>query len=123
MITTKQSLAAVLLALGLHAQLTAAPAKDEGHTPDPEHARLVAARKATHELPEVLSAEQQSKADRAMTHKALAEYKAARKKSTASEEAYRKAFDAGLAGRRRGRDHPGQRARGVPRAHAEGSSR
>jgi len=97
MITTKQSLAAVLLALGLHAQLTAAPAKDEGHTPDPEHARLVAARKATHELPEVLSAEQQSKADRAMTHKALAEYKAARKKSTASEEAYRKAFNTGLA--------------------------
>ena len=97
MITIKTTLAAVLVAAGLHAQLAAAPAKDEGHAADPEHARLVAARKAANDLPEVMSAEQQAKADRAMTNKAYAEYKAARKRSTDSEAAYRKAFDAALA--------------------------
>lgn len=97
MITIKTTLAAVLLAAGVHAQLTAAPAKEEGHAPDPEHARLIAARKAANELPDVMSAEQQAKADRAMTNKAYAEYKAARKRSTDSEAAYRKAFDAALA--------------------------
>ena len=39
----------------------------------------------------------QAKADHALTAKALAEYKAARKRSTDSESAYRKAFDAALA--------------------------
>ena len=97
MITIKSALAAVLLAAGVHTQLAAAPAKEEGHAPDPEHARLVAARKAANELPEVMSAEQQAKADRAMTNKAYAEYKAARKRSTDSEAAYRKVFDAALA--------------------------
>ena len=97
MITIKNTLAAVLIAAGLHAQLAAAPAKEEGHAPDPEHARLVAARKAANDLPEVMTAEQQAKADRAMTNKAYAEYKAARKRSTDSEAAYRKAFDAALA--------------------------
>lgn len=97
MITIKSTLAAVLLAAGVHTQLAAAPAKEEGHAPDPEHARLVAARKAANELPEVMSAEQQAKADRAMTNKAYAEYKAARKRSTDSEATYRKAFDAALA--------------------------
>jgi hypothetical protein len=97
MITIKTTLAAALLAVGFHAQLAAAPAKDEGHAADPEHARLVAARKAANDLPEVMSAEQQAKADRAMTNKAYAEYKAARKRSTDSEAAYRKAFDAALA--------------------------
>lgn len=97
MITIKNTLAAVLVAAGLHAQLAAAPAKEEGHAPDPEHARLVAARKAANEIPEVLSAEQQAKVDRATTNKAYAEYKAARKRSTDSEAAYRKAFDAALA--------------------------
>ncbi len=97
MITIKTTLAAVLLAAGVHAQLAAAPAKEEGHTPDPEHSRLVAARKAANDLPEVMAVEQQAKADRAMTNKAYAEYKAARKRSTDSEAAYRKAFDAALA--------------------------
>lgn len=97
MITIKSTLAAVLLAAGVHTQLAAAPAKEEGHAPDPEHVRLVAARKAANELPEVMSAEQQAKADRAMTNKAYAEYKAARKRSTDSEATYRKAFDAALA--------------------------
>jgi hypothetical protein len=97
MITIKTTLAAVLIAAGLHAQLVAAPAKEEGHAADPEHTRLVAARKAANDLPDVMSAEQQAKADRAMTNKAYAEYKAARKRSTDSEAAYRKAFDAALA--------------------------
>jgi hypothetical protein len=97
MITIKTTLAAVLLAAGAHAQLTAAPAKEEGTSADPEHARLVTARKAANDLPEVMSAEQQAKADRAMTNKAYAEYKTARKRSTDSEAAYRKAFDAALA--------------------------
>jgi len=61
MITIKSTLTAALLAVGLHAQLVAAPAKEEGPTTDPEHSRLVAAR------------------------------------STDSEAAYRKIFDASLA--------------------------
>ena len=97
MITIKSTLAAVLFAVGAHAQLAAAaPAKEEGAA-DPEHTRLVAARKAANDLPEVMTAEQQAKADRALTNKAYAEYKVARKRSTDSEAAYRKAFDAALA--------------------------
>jgi hypothetical protein len=95
MTTIKSALAAVLLAAGVHTQLSAA--KEEGQTPDPEHARLVAARKAANDIPEVAAAEQQAKADRALTAKAYAEYKTARKRSTDSESAYRKAFDAALA--------------------------
>ncbi len=96
MITIKATLAAVLFAAGLHTQLAAAPAKDEG-TADSDRARLVAARKAANDLPEVMTAEQQAKADRALTNKAYAEYKMARQRSTDSETAYRKAFDAALA--------------------------
>lgn len=97
MITIKTTLAAALLAAGIHTQLIGAPAKEEGRAPDPEHARLVAARKAANDLPEVAAAEQQAKADRALTNKAYAEYKNARKRSTDSEAAYRKAFDEALA--------------------------
>ena len=97
MITIKSTLAAALPAVGVHAQLAAAPAKEEGRAPDPEHARLAAARKAANEIPEVGSAEQQAKADRALTAKAYAEYKTARKRSNDSEAAYRKVFDAALA--------------------------
>jgi hypothetical protein len=97
MITIKATLAAALLATGLHVQLAAAPAKEENRAADPEHARLVAARKAANDVPEVASAEQQAKSDRALTNKAYAEYKAARKRSNDSEAAYRKAFDAALA--------------------------
>ena len=96
MTTTIRTLAVALLALGLHTQLDAAPAKEEGHA-DPEHARLIAARKAANEQPEVQSAQQQYRADRALTTKAMTEYKVARKRSTASEDAYRKAFEAALA--------------------------
>ena len=97
MITIKTTLAVALLAVGVHTQLVAAPAKEEGHAADPEHARLVAARKAANDLPEVASAEQQAKADRALTTKAYAEYKTARKRSNDSEAAYRKVFDVALA--------------------------
>jgi len=97
MITIKSILAVALLAAGAHTQLAAAPAKEEGHAPDSEHARLVTARKAANDLPEVASAEQQAKADRALTTKAYAEYKTARKRSNDSEAAYRKAFEVALA--------------------------
>lgn len=92
--TTQATLAAVLLAVGVHAHLVAAPAKETGA--DPDHVRLVAARKAALELPEIASAEQQAKADRALTTKAYAEYKIARKRSNDSEAAFRKAYDAAL---------------------------
>ena len=94
--TTQATLAAVLLAVGVHTHLVAAPAKEAGATADPDHARLVAARKATLELPEIAAAEQQAKADRALTTKAYAEYKMARKRSNDSEAAYRKAYDEAL---------------------------
>ncbi|MBM3867360.1 MAG: hypothetical protein FJ384_00305 [Verrucomicrobia bacterium] len=93
--TTHATLAAVLLAVGVHAQLVAAPAKEAGAA-EPDHARLVAARKAALELPEIAAAEQQAKADRALTAKAYAEYKTARKRSNDSEAAYRKAYDEAL---------------------------
>jgi hypothetical protein len=93
--TTQATLAAVLLAVGAHTYLVAAPAKETGAT-DPDHARLVAARKAALELPEIAAAEQQAKADRALTTKAYAEYKMARKRSNDSEAAYRKAYDEAL---------------------------
>ena len=92
--TTRNTIAAVLLAVGAHVHLLAVPAAEAA---EPEHARLAAARKAAHELPEVAGAEQQAKADRALTNMAYAEYKAARNRSNDSESAYRKAFDAALA--------------------------
>ena len=92
--TTQATLAAVLLAVGVHTHLVAAPAKEAGA--DPDHARLVAARKAALELPEIASAEQQAMADRALTTTAYAEYKMARKRSNDSEAAYRKAYDEAL---------------------------
>lgn len=63
---------------------------------DPAHDRLVAARKQANALPEVAAAQQQAKADRALAQKAQAEYRAANKRATESEEAYRKAFAEGL---------------------------
>lgn len=92
--TTQATLAAVLLAVGVHTHLVAAPAKEA--VAEPDHARLVAARKTTLELPEIAAAEQQAKADRALTTKAYAEYKMARKRSNDSEAAYRKAYDEAL---------------------------
>jgi hypothetical protein len=92
---TQSILAAALLAVGFHTPLGAAPAA--ATSTDPDHVRLVAARKAAHDLPEVAGAEQQAKADRALTSKAYAEYKAARQRSHESEGVYRKAFEAALA--------------------------
>lgn len=95
---TLPRLALVLLALGLTPPLALAVDSTKEPTPaDADHVRLVAARKAAHELPDVMTSEQQAKADRALTQKALAEYKAARKRSTTSEEVYRKAFATALA--------------------------
>ena len=98
MISLQHTIAVAILACGLHTQTLAAASKEEGHaTADPDHARLTAARKAANELPEVLAIQQQSHADRALSHKAYAEYKSARKRSATSEDAYKKAFEEGLA--------------------------
>ena len=60
---------------------------------DADHAHLVEAKKKVNEIPEVLTAQQQAKADHAQLVKVSAEYKQARTKSTNSDEAYRKIFD------------------------------
>ncbi len=64
---------------------------------DPEQAKLSAAKRKVLELPEIASAQQQAKADRALAAKSSAEYKHARTKAAESEMAYRKAFDETLA--------------------------
>ena len=94
--TAQTTRAAGRTAVSCHTHLFASPAKDAGAADDPDPARLVAARKTTLELPEIASAEQQAKADRALTTKAYAEYKMARKRSNDSEAAYRKAYDEAL---------------------------
>ena len=91
---TLRTLAVALLVAGLHPRISAA--ETPAAPAEPEHARLVAARKAALEQPDVQSAQQQYRADRALSNKAMAEYKALRKKSVTSEEAYRKAFEAAL---------------------------
>ena len=48
------------------------------------------------ELPDVLSAQQQSRIDRSLATKAAADYKQARTKASASDLAYRKLFDENL---------------------------
>lgn len=93
MITLHHTLAVALLAVGLHTQLGAAPEA----APNPNQTRLSAARKAALDQPEVAAAGQQAKADRALSTKAYAEYKMARKRSSDSETLYREAFDAALA--------------------------
>jgi hypothetical protein len=60
---------------------------------DSDHERLVEAKKRVNEIPEVLTAQQQAKADHAQLVKVSAEYKQARTKSTNSDEVYRKIFD------------------------------
>lgn len=80
-----------------------APAPTHEHAPDadpaadPEQAKLAAAKHKVHELPEVASAQQQAKADRALASKAAAEYKHARAKAAESETAYRKVYEEALA--------------------------
>ena len=111
--TPPMKLTSLLLAAGLAATTTlpsalrAAKASPPTHErsaetdpaagTDPEQAKLSAAKRKVHELPDVASAQQQAKADRAMAAKAAAEYKHARTKAAESETAYRKAFDAALA--------------------------
>jgi hypothetical protein len=98
--TTSSLLALALLAAPLPFPARAAEKPAPAASPqddDPEHDRLVAARKQANALPEVLAAHQQAKADRALAQKAQAEYRTANKRATESEEAYRKAFADGLA--------------------------
>lgn len=98
-------LAAGLTAAALPSPLLAAKASAPAHATsaeaepaaDPEQAKLSAAKRKVHELPEVAGAQQQAKADRALAAKASAEYKQARTKAAESETAYRKAFDEALA--------------------------
>ena len=66
---------------------------DSIKTVDSDHARLVEARKRVNEIPEVLSAQQQAKADHAQLVKVSADYKQARTRSSTSDDAYRKIFD------------------------------
>jgi hypothetical protein len=73
-----------------------APADGEAAAADPEQAKLSAAKRKVHDLPEVASAQQQAKADRALASKAAMEYKHARTKAAESETAYRKAYEEAL---------------------------
>lgn len=110
--TPTMKLTSLLLAVGLTVAALPAPllaAKASPPTPerpteadpatgaDSEQAKLSAAKRQVHELPEIASAQQQAKADRALAAKASAEYKHARTKAAESEMAYRKAFDETLA--------------------------
>lgn len=110
--TPPMKLTSLLLAVGLTVATLPSPllaAKASPPTPerttevdpatgaDPEQAKLSAAKRQVHELPEIASAQQQAKADRALAAKASAEYKHARTKAAESETAYRKAFDETLA--------------------------
>jgi len=69
------------------------PKGDTTKVVDSDHEHLVEAKKRVNEIPEVLSAQQQAKSDRAQLIKVLAEYKQARTKSNNSDDAYRKIFD------------------------------
>jgi len=97
-------LAAGLTAAALPSPLLAAKATpptpehpaDVESSADPEQAKLSAAKRKVRELPEIATAQQQAKADRALAAKAAAEYKHARTKAAESETAYRKAFDEAL---------------------------
>ena len=79
------------------ARPTAEPAAETEQAADPDQAKLSAAKRKVLALPDIASAQQQAKADRAMASKASAEYKQARTKAAESETAYRKAFDEALA--------------------------
>ena len=82
-----------ILTTGLNAKPMDTPKGNTDKAVDADHVRLVEAKKRVNEIPEVLSSQQQSKADRAQLVKASADYKQARTKSTTSDEAYRKIFD------------------------------
>ena len=82
-----------ILTTGLNAKPMDTPKGNTDKAVDADHVRLVEAKKRINEIPEVLSSQQQAKADRAQLVKASADYKQARTKSTTSDEAYRKIFD------------------------------
>ena len=82
-----------ILTTGLNAKPMDTPKGNTDKAVDADHVRLVEAKKRVNEIPEVLSSQQQAKADRAQLVKASADYKQARTKSTTSDEAYRKIFD------------------------------
>ena len=82
-----------LLLIGIITTSLNAKPMDTPKDVDLDHARLVEAKKRVNEIPEVLSAQQQAKADHAQLIKVSAEYKQARTKSTNSDDAYRKIFD------------------------------
>lgn len=96
-------LAAALLAVGLSPLAVNAAKSPEATTSeasaagrDPAHLNLVEARRKVNEIPEVLSAQQQSKIDRSLVTKAAADYKQARTRASTSEASYRKLFDENL---------------------------
>lgn len=101
--TPMTKLTTLLLAAGLavtalpSSLLAAEPAAETEQASDPDQAKLSAAKRKVLALPDIASAQQQAKADRAMASKASAEYKQARTKAAESEMAYRKAFDEALA--------------------------
>ncbi|NCW13114.1 MAG: hypothetical protein EBV82_08145 [Chitinophagia bacterium] len=82
-----------ILTTGLSAKPMDTPKGDTTKVVDSDHEHLVEAKKRVNEIPEVLSAQQQAKSDRAQLIKVLAEYKQARTKSNNSDDAYRKIFD------------------------------
>lgn len=82
-----------IITTGLNAKPMDTPKGDTIKVVDTDHERLVEAKKRVNELPEVLSAQQQAKADRAQFIKISGEYKQARTKSNNSDDAYRKVFD------------------------------
>lgn len=95
-------IAAAILAVGITplavraAKSPEAASAETATARDPAHLNLVEARRKVNELPEVLSAQQQSKIDRSLATKAAADYKQARARSSASDSAYRKLFDDNL---------------------------
>lgn len=101
--TPMTKLTTLLLAAGLavtalpSSLLAAEPAAETEQAGDRDQAKLSAAKRKVLALPDIASAQQQAKADRAMASKASAEYKQARTKAAESEMAYRKAFDEALA--------------------------
>ena len=82
-----------ILTTGLNAKPMDTPKGNTDKAVDADHVRLVEAKKRVNEIPEVLSAQQLAKADRAQLVKVYADYKQARTKSTTSDETYRKIFD------------------------------
>jgi hypothetical protein len=82
-----------ILTTGLNAKPIDTSKGNTDKAVDADHTRLVEARKRVNEIPEVLSAQQQAKADHAQLVKVSADYKQARTRSSTSDDAYRKIFD------------------------------